>query len=110
MGEEEVAAFYRIELERALSEQSFGVERSEIVYSNEHEAGASVTLLEGEIITAVLSSAGYKVSDAEHLARELAAQETYYETLDDLLSSKSPSYAAKRVNVLMAKLQGLAER
>jgi hypothetical protein len=36
-------------------------------------------------------------------------QGVFYETLDDLLSSTSPAYAAKRIETLMARLQGLVE-
>jgi len=91
----EVADFYRRELAQALNEQSFGITRSEITRFSENEAEATITLLEGRTVDVVLSPAGYKV------------EERYYETLDDLLSFSSPSYAAKRVEALMERLQGL---
>lgn len=94
-GQSEVADFYRRELALALSEQSFGITRSEITHFSENEAEATITLLEGKTVDVALSSAGYKV------------EERYYETLDDLLSSISSSYASKRVEALMERLQGL---
>jgi hypothetical protein len=58
---DQVAEFYRRELTQALNEQTFGISCSEIICSTENEAQATVTLLEGNTITVVLSSAGYKV-------------------------------------------------
>ncbi|KAH9997770.1 hypothetical protein BJV74DRAFT_768294 [Russula compacta] len=95
----EIAEFYRRELAQALNEQAFGISHSEVTRFTENEAEAIVTLLEGKTINVVLSYAGYKVW----------GQERFYETLDDLLSSTSPIYAAKRVETLMARLQGLAD-
>jgi len=97
---DQVAEFYRRELTQALNEQTFGISCSEIICSTESEAQATVTLLEGNTIDVVLSSAGYKMSD----------HETFYETLDDLLSSMSPAHAAKRVEMLVGKLQGLVDK
>jgi hypothetical protein len=39
----------------------------------------------------------------------LLTEERFYETLDDLLSSTSPAYGAKKVETLMAKLQGIVD-
>jgi len=58
---DQVAEFYQRELAQALNEQVFGISRSEIIHSNENEAEATITLLEGNTINVVLSSAGYKV-------------------------------------------------
>jgi hypothetical protein len=60
-GRSEVPEFYRSELARALNEQTFGIPSSEVTHFTEDEAEASITLLEGNIVTVVLSSAGYKV-------------------------------------------------
>jgi hypothetical protein len=60
-GQSEVADFYRRELAQALSEQSFGITRSEITHFSENEAEATITLLEGKTVDVALSSAGYKV-------------------------------------------------
>ena len=57
----QVTEFYRRELEQALKEQAFGISRSELIRSNEHEAEATITLLESNTINVVLSSAGHKV-------------------------------------------------
>jgi hypothetical protein len=58
---DQVAEFYQRELAQALNEQAFGISRSEIIHCNENEAEATITLLEGNTINVVLSSAGYKV-------------------------------------------------
>ncbi|KAH9050546.1 hypothetical protein EDB84DRAFT_1259436 [Lactarius hengduanensis] len=98
-----VVEFYRRELARALDEQSFGVTHSEITHFSKNEAEATITLLEGQTVNVALSSAGYKVR--EILSND--TEEIYYETLDNLLSFISPSYATKRVEALMERLQGL---
>ncbi|KAF8506817.1 hypothetical protein F5888DRAFT_1645557 [Russula emetica] len=97
---DQVAEFYQRELAQALNEQTFGISRSEIIHCNENEAEATITLLEGNNINVVLSSAGYKVLN----------QGVFYETLDDLLSSMSPAYAAKRVETLVGRLEGLVDK
>lgn len=58
---DQVAEFYQRELAQALNEQAFGISRSEIIHCNENEAEATITLLEGNTINVILSSAGYKV-------------------------------------------------
>lgn len=58
---DQVAKFYQRELAQALNEQTFGISHSEIIHYNENEAEAIITLLEGNAINVVLSSAGYKV-------------------------------------------------
>jgi len=58
---DQIAEFYQRELAQALDEQAFGISRSEIIHYNDNEAEATITLLEGSTINAVLSSAGYKV-------------------------------------------------
>ncbi|KAI0257249.1 hypothetical protein BJV78DRAFT_1161218 [Lactifluus subvellereus] len=88
----EVADFYRHELAQALNEQSFGISRSEITHFAENEAEATIALVEGQTINVVLT------------------QEGLYETLDDLLSSTSPAYAARRMEALMERLEGLANK
>ena len=40
---------------------------------------------------------------------QLLAEQRFYETLDDLLFSTSPAYAAKKVETLLARLQGIAD-
>ena len=60
-GQSDVADFYRRELTQALSEQSFGITRSEITHFSENGAEAKITLLEGKTVDVALSSAGYKV-------------------------------------------------
>ena len=50
------------ELERALSEQSFGIASYEITERSALEATARVVLLEGEVVSISLTSRGYTVS------------------------------------------------
>lgn len=50
------------ELERALSEQSFGIASYEITERSALEAAARVVLLEGEVVSISLTSRGYTVS------------------------------------------------
>ena len=50
----------KTELERALSEQSFGISAYAIVSSTELEATAVVTLLEGRTLSVVLTPRGYE--------------------------------------------------
>jgi hypothetical protein len=40
----------------------------------------------------------------------MSDQGTFYETLDDLLSSISPAHAAKKVEMLVGRLQGLEDK
>lgn len=54
-------SFYFTELNKALSEQAFGLARFDVQSSTPHEATASVTLLEGRAIRITLSARGYKV-------------------------------------------------
>ena len=53
--------FTKSELERALSEQSFGISAYEIVTCTELEASAVVTLLEGKTVSVSLTPRGYTV-------------------------------------------------
>ncbi|KAI0049276.1 hypothetical protein FA95DRAFT_1489595 [Auriscalpium vulgare] len=95
--------FYRTELEQALSEQVFGVARGDVIRSTPEDAAALITLLEGPDIEVGLSSAGYTISGRGDV------RQAKYETLDDLLVATSPLYAAKRMEVLFAKLQEIAQ-
>jgi hypothetical protein len=40
---------------------------------------------------------------------QVLGEERFYETLDDLLSATSPAYAEKRVETLIARLQGVVD-
>lgn len=56
-------SFYHNELNRALSEQSFGLTRYDVARQHSpHEATAVVTLLEGTNIRVSLNIRGYQVS------------------------------------------------
>ncbi len=53
--------FAKTELERALSEQAFGISSYEVVSCTELEASAVVTLLEGKTVSISLTPRGYTV-------------------------------------------------
>jgi len=55
------SSFYHTELNKALSEQAFGIARFDIQSSSSHEATASVALLEGKTIRITLNARGYQV-------------------------------------------------
>lgn len=57
-------SFYYTELNKALSEQAFGLGQFDVKSSTPHEATASVTLLEGRTIRITLSARGYQVRAA----------------------------------------------
>ncbi|KAF8532105.1 hypothetical protein JB92DRAFT_2844471 [Gautieria morchelliformis] len=102
--------FYRAELEKALSEQHYGI----VDYRVDHEACttqaafALVDLLEQRQIRVKLSSRGYE----EHAKDSTTASESMskvFETLEDLLSAGSAMYGERRMEELMARLSQLAE-
>ncbi|KAI0316490.1 hypothetical protein OF83DRAFT_1126466 [Amylostereum chailletii] len=91
-------SFYASELQRALNEQTFGISSFKITQRSSLDATAGVTLLEGDQLEIILFANGYKQ----------VGTDAVYETIDDLLSSLSPSYVVKRHEALVAKLQQLA--
>ncbi|KAG6332812.1 hypothetical protein ID866_6276 [Astraeus odoratus] len=89
--------FFYNELQRALSEQSFGIARYEVAKPiSPHEATASVTMLEGPCVSITLNARGYHVNSDQ-----------IFESIEDLLMSLSPKYTQKKSDALFAKLQGL---
>ncbi|KAI0789674.1 hypothetical protein C8Q75DRAFT_147242 [Abortiporus biennis] len=100
------STFTRTELERALTEQSFGVISSKILHASEREATAMLVLLEGNAMTISLSSRGFLITS------DTASPYTHvgdaYETLEDLLSTVSKQYNVVKHQVLTQKLSALS--
>ncbi|KAG9315818.1 hypothetical protein JVU11DRAFT_3467 [Chiua virens] len=91
------SSFYYNELNRALSEQSFGLTRYEVAKQcSPHEATAAVTLLEGTNIKVSLNTRGYQLDGGQT-----------YESIEGLLQSISSMYGQKRDETIIARLQGL---
>ncbi|PSS34196.1 hypothetical protein PHLCEN_2v1763 [Hermanssonia centrifuga] len=91
--------FPQSELQRSLSEESFGIKSFEFVNVSELEATANVVLLEGNTIQISLTSRGYQSHDSEG---------GVFETMEDLLQATSPMYETVRQRILMEKLSVLA--
>ncbi len=66
--------FPQSELQRSLSEESFGIKSFEFVNVSELEATANVVLLEGNTIQISLTSRGYQVSG--HITMSASCQAT----------------------------------
>jgi len=91
------SSFYYNELSHSLSEQSFGLSRYEVARQySPHEATAVVTLLEGTTIGVSLNMRGYQLDGGQT-----------HESIEELLQSVSPTYARKREDMIIARLQGL---
>ncbi|TFK52452.1 hypothetical protein OE88DRAFT_1405377 [Heliocybe sulcata] len=91
--------FYRDELRKILSEQSFGISSFNITGHSAEDATASIRLLEDRSVTVVLTARGYQVASSGPM----------YESLESLLRSISPMYAQKYQDVLVSKLGQLAD-
>ncbi|KAI0074116.1 hypothetical protein K474DRAFT_1626401 [Panus rudis PR-1116 ss-1] len=98
------STFTASELERSLSEQSFGITSYEIISTSKAEAEARVVLLEGETITISLTCGGYRMKESSD-DKEAGG---IYETLESLLSSVSKMYGEARQKTLMEKLFALS--
>ncbi|KAI8978765.1 GSKIP domain-containing protein [Trametes punicea] len=104
------STFTREELERALSENSYGISSFDITSSSPLKATARVVLLEGEPILISLSSRGFQLhSPSEAPMDPDHDSETVFETIEQLLQTVSPQYESARRNTLLAKLQSLAD-
>jgi hypothetical protein len=117
-------SFFSSELERALEEQSFGISAFELEDSTSSlESSALVTLLEGNVVTILLSSRGYQVWQLyyyhfvggitvmlEQLTKSAGGASPprmgrIYEAIESLLQSISPLYERKRRENLFAQLE-----
>ncbi|KAF8895371.1 hypothetical protein BD779DRAFT_1668656 [Infundibulicybe gibba] len=92
------SSFYTAELQRALTEQAFGIKSFQITSSTSMQATASVTLLEGNTIIVNLATGGYFIE----------SQDTIHETIEVLLQTASPSFGRKQQEQLMNKLAALS--
>ncbi|KAH7921763.1 hypothetical protein BV22DRAFT_1038248 [Leucogyrophana mollusca] len=91
------SSFFYSELRRALSEQSFGIVRFDVTRpSTPHEAVASVTLLEGNVIRVSLTTRGYHLDNGQ-----------IFESIEGLLQAVSAMYDRKRRDALFSKLESL---
>jgi len=91
------SSFYYNELNRTLSEQSFGLAGYEVArQQSAHEATATVTLLEGSSVNVSLNVRGYRLDGGQT-----------YESIEELLQSISPMYLQKRQDAIISRLQGL---
>jgi hypothetical protein len=60
------ATFFRDELDRALREQSFGIQSYKLGGSTPRQSSASVLTLEGLTLTIILTTQGYSVQMFSH--------------------------------------------
>lgn len=110
-----LASFYRDELDRALSEQSFGLLGYEISgQCSAQEAAAVVTLLEGTSIRVHLNIRGYQVRSIVLRMVIVALNKCLKidggqvcETIEAVLQSASQMYVQKLKDKLITKLQSL---
>ncbi|KAK7690366.1 hypothetical protein QCA50_007023 [Cerrena zonata] len=103
--------FTHSELERALSEQSFGITSYEIISSSELEASARVVLLEGSVIVVSLTSRGYQIVPSSKTDEiEAGLPDDVFEEVDILLQAISERYRQARQMALMEKLALLSDR
>lgn len=100
------------ELRQALQEQSFGIQSYEVI-SDPFEQ-AIIKLLEGHSINVKVTVRGWEVVEAPTVVYPYTASSSTsgrrYETLDNLLRSNSPEYAAKESQKLQDKLNALFEQ
>ncbi|KAJ3771124.1 hypothetical protein EV361DRAFT_801566 [Lentinula raphanica] len=95
------STFHFKELQRALSEQALLIRTFSMEDHSSLEASASVTLLEGNVITIVLTNQGYRSDQSK---------EGPFETIEDLLQCVSPLYARKRRSTLLDALERLSSQ
>ncbi|KAJ3733369.1 hypothetical protein DFJ43DRAFT_995579 [Lentinula guzmanii] len=88
--------FYIKELQRALSEQALFIRAFSVTSSSSLQAIVSVTLLEGNNVTIILTNQGYRADQSGA---------TPFETIEDLLQSVSPLYVQKRQLALLDALE-----
>ncbi|KAJ4481996.1 hypothetical protein J3R30DRAFT_2110905 [Lentinula aciculospora] len=93
--------FYIKELQSVLSEQALLIRTFSMDNSSSLQATASVTLLEGDIITITLTNRGYHSHQAKGII---------FESIENLLQSVSPLYARKRHSVLLDALDKWTSR
>ncbi|KII90569.1 hypothetical protein PLICRDRAFT_173963 [Plicaturopsis crispa FD-325 SS-3] len=106
MTSEDPPTFPARELQRALSEQAFGITGFQMMpASTPLDASAYVTLLEGNVIKITLSARGYQVCASPSTSDKRWSQ--IFENVEDLLERASAAYAAKRQEALVKRLEQL---
>ncbi|KAF9568798.1 hypothetical protein CPC08DRAFT_624942 [Agrocybe pediades] len=95
------SSFYRSELQRALKEQTFGIQSYALTSSCQEQATATIVLHEGSKVNVQLNIQGYSIVSNGTVGK-------VYETIEDLLHSISPMYAKKRQEELFTKLSKLS--
>ncbi|KAG8953798.1 hypothetical protein FRC04_001428 [Tulasnella sp. 424] len=100
------------ELRQALQEQSFGIQSYDVI--SEPFQQAIIKLLDGSSINVKVTVQGWEVVEAPTVVYPYTASSSTsgrrYETLDNLLRSNSPEYAAKESQKLQDKLNALFEQ
>lgn len=106
--------FFRDELHRALSEQSYGISSFTLKdQTSRLFSAASVELLEGNVIEICLTAHGYGVMSIcvgitlKLTSVQIVGSEGTHETVDALLSQVSPRYREAQNQALFSKLQAL---
>ncbi|KAJ7600845.1 hypothetical protein C8J56DRAFT_911429 [Mycena floridula] len=99
----DTTSFHAAELDRALSEQSFGIRGYSILNTDPYSAVASVSLLEDKIISLVLTNRGYSLA-----TKPPSIPARTFETVESLLESVSVQFSNKRRDELCRKLEELS--
>ncbi|KAF9013528.1 hypothetical protein BDQ17DRAFT_1297221 [Cyathus striatus] len=103
------SSFYRDELQRAFSEQSFGIRSFHITSSNARQAVATVVLLEGQKLIVVLTNQGYSVDlEKSPGVPRSTGTDVVHEAVENLLQSISPLYIQRRQEALLSALGRLS--
>ncbi|KAI5118703.1 hypothetical protein M0805_003359 [Coniferiporia weirii] len=103
-------SFFKDELARALSEQTFGIVGYSLGRSSAYEACATVVLLERIQLCISLTIRGYQVTsvsalpEGPHPPTVSADATVVFETVDALLQQCSPLYSTKRTEAIFARL------
>ncbi|KAG8966442.1 hypothetical protein FRC03_011980 [Tulasnella sp. 419] len=90
------------ELKLALGEQNFGIKYYRILDGSEFRAEVGLLDDPQRSITVAVTENGWEVVGVQPVTR--------YPTLDDLLRNTSQSYAQREQDILMSKLQELADK
>ncbi|OCH88685.1 hypothetical protein OBBRIDRAFT_733960 [Obba rivulosa] len=99
--------FVKSELAHTLQEQSFGLQRFELLESTDLESKARVVLLEGMTIIISLTSAGFQYMAKFQPVKSPNGVPKTFESSEELLGFVSQQYASARRDALLAKLEAL---
>ncbi|KAH7087916.1 hypothetical protein BKA62DRAFT_729474 [Auriculariales sp. MPI-PUGE-AT-0066] len=94
--------FYRDELNRSLDEQASRVQSFVLTTSGISHAEARITTLEAYQLHVRVTVGGYEVLEINP-----PKDTDHFETLDDLLTARSPAYVEAGMSLLFAKLEQL---